>query len=646
MDSIALRVKHNNKDLVILAVLFFVVLIFVGGIYFSNLSNYLILDDIWNFNPLKMLDVDVKAWSSIVQGNTSGPLGRPISMLTFVLDWLGSTDHYLQFKKTNIAIHLICGCLCYLFISKLLCATKEFSRYRYYIALLTAVLWLSAPIHVSTVMYSVQRMAQLACLFSLLAMVSYVYIRQSTFDSALLSDLLALFCSFFFIVLAMFSKENGIVSFGILFLIELLGFNFVTNGKESKLLKIVWCAIALLALILLMIIFYTNFSLEPQPNRNFNTAQRLLTQIHVVFEYLRNIVVPNINGMTIYHDSYHVVTNFWSNPYTFVKSMLLCSPLVGFIYLKNETVKFCLFGYLFYIFAIFPESSFFSLELYFEHRNYLPSVGITFAMSILFFALYSRLEKNKLILIGGVLYIVCITINLNVLASKWKSKEKLIAHSYKAHPESRRVVTDVMQLLGQQGRFIEAHNVYLDVSQLRHEHKTSLSGDAMINLCYLGYSVPDWLYNNLSQPWQSVDAHMLAAKVRHVGRLVMGGKCNAVNNDKLAEILAKKVAETKKAKPTNWRVHIALAYIEIASKKYRKANQTLLAAWDMYPEIPSPGLMITDLAIKLEDKKLLAESLERLQKYKTEYTHREVSELEKIIQDTSSGIYRVRYIKW
>ena len=82
-----------------------------------------------------------------------------------------------------------------------------------WLALLTSALWLLHPLHVSTVLYAVQRMAQLSTLFTLAGL--YVFARYRSrwaVAGASPGDVLAcLLWLFLFTLLAAFSKENGVL---------------------------------------------------------------------------------------------------------------------------------------------------------------------------------------------------------------------------------------------------------------------------------------------------------------------------------------------------------------------------------------------------------------------------------------------------
>ena len=95
-------------------------------------------------------------------------------------NWLTTGDGVWPLKLTNLVIHLLCGVLVFLLSNKLLAGpVASLGRGRPWVALWIAACWLLAPMLVSTVLYVTQRMAALATLFSLAALLFYVHGREA-----------------------------------------------------------------------------------------------------------------------------------------------------------------------------------------------------------------------------------------------------------------------------------------------------------------------------------------------------------------------------------------------------------------------------------------------------------------------------------
>ena len=188
--------------------------------YWPGTSGPSLLDDGVNLRPLDNLEDNREFLVDVVQSNYSGPLGRPLSMLVFSLEKLYIDAGVSGTKRFNLAVHLLMGLLVWAF-------SRDVLRYLQYqqaarLALLVAALWILAPLFVSTVLYTIQRMAQLSALLSLLAVWAYLRARISAGNSCWGWGLLSLGA----LLAAPFAKENGLLALPLIMFPEwaLLGY--------------------------------------------------------------------------------------------------------------------------------------------------------------------------------------------------------------------------------------------------------------------------------------------------------------------------------------------------------------------------------------------------------------------------------------
>ena len=106
------------------------------------------------------------------------------------------------FKAVNLALHLACGVVLFA-LTRALAGLRVDARAARTAALLACALWLLSPLLVSTVLYTVQRMAQLATLFSLAGLLCYVHGRRRGSRAAVAAAFGLCW------PLAALSKENG-----------------------------------------------------------------------------------------------------------------------------------------------------------------------------------------------------------------------------------------------------------------------------------------------------------------------------------------------------------------------------------------------------------------------------------------------------
>jgi len=155
------------------------------------------------------------AWDYVL-GDNSGPLGRSVSMATFVVEHLWSDGTIATSKLVNIAIHLFNGILVTTLL--MLLAKGRGIPLAHIAAIVCAGIWLLAPLQVSTVLYLVQRMAMLATTFTLLSLVFYVLWRASA-SRTVWRSLLLLACVVT-LVLGVLSKENAVLCIPLILLVE------------------------------------------------------------------------------------------------------------------------------------------------------------------------------------------------------------------------------------------------------------------------------------------------------------------------------------------------------------------------------------------------------------------------------------------
>ena len=148
--------------------------------YWPGLQGPFVLDDFKSLRDLGNLS-GVTDWDSFmvfVFGGTAGPTGRPLALASFLIDGNNWPTDPWPFKRTNLVIHLLNGVLLGVLTQQIL-RLLDFDRERAArLALVSAAAWLLHPFLVSTTLYAVQRMTQLAMLFSIVGMITYLYGRS------------------------------------------------------------------------------------------------------------------------------------------------------------------------------------------------------------------------------------------------------------------------------------------------------------------------------------------------------------------------------------------------------------------------------------------------------------------------------------
>ena len=144
-----------------------VLFLIVAFAYWPGLKGPFVLDDFSTIIDLGRYGgvTDWDSFKAFVFGGHSGPTGRPLAMLSFLIDANNWPTDPWAFKRTNLIIHLFNGALLGVLITRILNVLDVDRTDARWIALISAACWLLHPFLVSTTLYAVQRMAQLSTIF-------------------------------------------------------------------------------------------------------------------------------------------------------------------------------------------------------------------------------------------------------------------------------------------------------------------------------------------------------------------------------------------------------------------------------------------------------------------------------------------------
>ena len=183
-------------------------------------------------------------------------LYRPVPCLTFALNWYFGQDSTFGYHAVDIAIHIFTAFFLFLFILNIFNTPnleKKTYNYTVLISILACLLWAANPIQTQAVTYIVQRMAQLAALFYIMAMYTYIKGR--------LSNSLCLQWVFFamtvlFYALAVYSKQNAVMFPFSIILVEMIFFQDLIDKKVQYRLGMVAGLFAVLIVLFGIIFFF------------------------------------------------------------------------------------------------------------------------------------------------------------------------------------------------------------------------------------------------------------------------------------------------------------------------------------------------------------------------------------------------------
>lgn len=456
-------------------VLSYIVAALVAALVFApGLSGSFIFDDFPNLALLEMLPPD-PTWGQILamsQNGIAGILGRPVSLITFLLQADSFPGNAGAFKLVNLLIHLLNGALV-MGLLALLGGNDARFRLGPVFAGLVLLLWLVHPIQVSGVLYVVQRMNLLATFFILLGLTGYLWSRQQYLRHARPTHLLAMVLVPAIALLpGMFAKENAVLIYAYLAVFEL-----ILPGAESSAtpasgtrkrdprffqarLLAVGLPVLLIAAAGLVALPGLLAGYEQQP---YGPGTRLLTQLFALLSYLLVILLPRQSALGLFHDDFPVFDSLMSLPVLVSAVIVLAALILALRYRRAWPVP--AFAVLWFLAGHAMESTILPLRMYFEHRNYLPLLGIALGLGLLAQALWQRLAEGKRLAVGAALAVVTawpvlLTFQQAVL---WGDPlEHAYAEKY-YRPDSRAAHANLVQMLANDGQVDVALDIHLQV---------------------------------------------------------------------------------------------------------------------------------------------------------------------------------------
>lgn len=452
-------------------------------VYWIGLNGPFILDD----EPV--LGV-VNAWlmgnaslQEVLFGNVRWLDNRSLAMASFAANaWI---DGYAPraFKLGNLAIHLICGVIVYLLLRRLLRRDPQLTSRAPLIAAIIATVWLLHPLQVSTVLYAVQRMAQISTLACLLGVWLYIITRDKLGQGNVRWPGLALFAGIpILVVLGIQGKQSAAILPALCLVVELAWY----RGQRHlpKIIKTFFTIFLLLPAVLLaaILVVRPELLLAGYVEYDFSPWQRLLTQPLVLCDYVRQLLVPYTPSMGVFTDGYPISTGLLTPARTIIAIVVLIAVSCAAIAVRHRLPSF-FGGWLFFLTAHFVESSFLPLEMYYEHRNYLPSLGIFVAIASLIAALGSKLiaaneRRMRILAIATGVTVVALAISTHGRARVWSDPVILVQTEWKHHPRSIRAIANYSSVLAELGAVEEAYRV-LDPEQFDGD-QPRLIGQVMI----------------------------------------------------------------------------------------------------------------------------------------------------------------------
>lgn len=394
-----------SRRLTNVAFAFILVFAFLLVIYSNSFNASWHFDDFANIIDNPHVHINDLSWSSLIHTGDgilgSGKISRPVSYITFGLNYYFGGIDVFGYHVVNFIIHFMTAFMLYLFVEqavRLPLLNGRYENYAHSIALLSALLWAVNPLQVFAVTVIVQRMASLAALFYIAAM--YLYLKARLAARGRRKIILYGICMVVGLLAAGAKENAAMLPVSILFL-DL----FLIQGVNRKSLKI--CAGITLGLAFLLfgygLLFFGDVKgmIGDFSVRGFTPLERLMTQPRVIFYYVSLIFYP-ISSRLMLIDDMDVSRSLISPPDT-IFAIFGLGVVVVLLFLYSRRAPLLCFCILFFLLNHAIEGSFSSLEMVYLHRNYLPSLLLFVPMAIGFLNILDwQTQKLSMLLILSV----------------------------------------------------------------------------------------------------------------------------------------------------------------------------------------------------------------------------------------------------
>jgi tetratricopeptide (TPR) repeat protein len=442
--SIATTTKDENASnggaiLCVVALLLVIVLIYwpglTGGFVFDDEAN--LLDN----QRLALSTFNLDALRTAFWSGDAGPLGRPLSMITFALNHYFTGFDPWWFKLTNLVIHLINVVLVFWLAKTLLAAFagKDESRFPYTGALFASALWGLHPLNMTSVLYVVQRMTSLSTLFGLLALAIFSSWRASERTYSWPRSGLTWLAIVASLVASVFSKESGLLFIPLLLWVKLMVFHGENDGQPIRLgrftLRQVLWGLCVLGALIALAMLPSLIRPENYYHRNFTMPERAMSETRVLFFYLRLFFAPSLSALGLYHDDFVISTGLLQPPTTLVAILGLVAITVAAIVVARRW-PIWLFAWGWFLISHALESTVFSLELVHEHRNYFATLGFALLIPWLVWRATPKLRRIAP-LAAGVFVALCAFVTFQ-RAQVWADPITHAMFEAQTHPLSDR----------------------------------------------------------------------------------------------------------------------------------------------------------------------------------------------------------------
>jgi len=279
--------------------------------------------------------------------------------------------------------------------------------------------------------------------------------------------------------------------------------------------------------------------------RDFDMLERLLTQSRILFMYVHNILIPRGTGTGLIHDDLITSDGFFS-PMTTTISIISWISLIVIAFALKSKQKLISFGIGFFLVGHLLESTFIPLELYFEHRNYLPMVGVFLFLIGLGNGLLNLETKalgKAIVGLIAILYVGSAVAVTKQQVRMWSNLFDLLTIWATEHPDSLRAQRVYGQFLGRgQGWAVQGVDILSDAYQ-KFPNDISLPIIMMNISCKQGVDAPVNFDHILAKTQTAYYHGGLITPLKNLANNFIDGKCASPESTKITNQILLELSE-------------------------------------------------------------------------------------------------------
>ena len=334
---------------------------------------------------------------------------RPMLAFSFILDHCLYKLQPWGYHLTSITLHILNAALVFLIVSII---AKDLL-----VSACCALLFIAAPFHSEAVTYISGRADLLAGVFILSAFLFYL---KERYVIALLS-----------FTLSLLSRESAVVFPLVVILYDLCSKQqFAKQAKYYFLFFSIDCAYIVLRITIFNFLGVALFTRKINFYYGLDFAARMLTCIKSTVEYLGIIFWP----VNLHMEREVKIADNLLHPSVLLFFFIVVACLYLIVHWRQKR-NLIIFGLLWFLILLLPQSGLIFPLVFAEHFLYLPSIGIFLAISIFLAAMWQR-RLTPFFLGAGIVFYATLTVFQN---TRWLDMPTFYKWTLRFSPTSGRV---------------------------------------------------------------------------------------------------------------------------------------------------------------------------------------------------------------